>query len=54
MEKVKAFLLENKDVLLFSGQIALVVLVCVVGIRNDLAPQDCRCKKCRKKKRKKH
>jgi len=53
MEKVKDFLLKNKDALILSGQLALVLAVCVAGIKNDLAPQDCRCKKCRKKKKKK-
>ncbi|MBR6478695.1 MAG: hypothetical protein IKS85_09640 [Lachnospiraceae bacterium] len=52
LEKVKAFLLKNKDALFLAGQLALVVLVCAVGIRNDLEPQDCRCRRCRKKKKK--
>ena len=51
LAKVKEFLLENKDVLILSGQLALVVLVCAVGIRNDLIPDGC-CQKCRKKKKK--
>ena len=50
MEKVKKFLLDNKDILILSGQLALVALVCVVGIKNDLIPEHC-CKKRRKKKR---
>lgn len=49
--KVKDFLLENKDILILSGQLALVVLVCAAGIKNDLIPDGC-CKKCRKKKKK--
>lgn len=52
-ERIKEFLLKNKDVIILSGQLALVLAVCVAGIKNDLAPQDCRCKKCRKKKKKK-
>ena len=51
IEKVKKFLLDNKDILILSGQLALVALVCVVGIKNDLTPDRC-CKKRRKKKRK--
>ena len=50
IEKVKKFLLDNKDILILSGQLALVALVCVVGIKNDLTPEQC-CKKKRKKKR---
>lgn len=53
LQKVKEFLLKNKDTLILAGQLALVLTVCVAGIKNDLAPQDCRCKKCRKKKKKK-
>lgn len=53
MEKVKEFLLKNKDALFLGGQLALVALVCVMGIRNDLEPQDCRCRRCRKKRKKK-
>ncbi|MBP5282508.1 MAG: hypothetical protein J6Z22_08405 [Lachnospiraceae bacterium] len=53
LEKVKEFLLKNKDALFLAGQLALVVLVCAVGIRNDLEPQDCRCRRCRKKKKRK-
>lgn len=51
IEKIKKFLLENKDILILSGQLALVTLVCVVGIKNDLTPDSC-CKKKKKKKRK--
>ena len=50
IEKVKKFLLDNKDILILSGQLALVALVCVVGIKNDLTPEQC-CKKKHKKKR---
>jgi len=52
LDKVKKFLLEKKDVLLFGGQIALVLLVLVKGIQNDLAPQDCKCKRCQRKRKK--
>ena len=51
--KVEDFLVKNKDALLLGGQLALVVLVCVAGIRNDLEPQNCCCRKCRKKRKKK-
>lgn len=50
IRKVKTFLLENKDILLLSGQLALVTLVCVAGIKNDLTPDCCKKKKKRKKK----
>lgn len=52
LEKVKEFLLKNKDELLFAAQLTLVAIVCVKGIMNDLEPQDCRCRKCRKKRKK--
>lgn len=51
IQKIKTFLYENKDALILSGQLAVVALVCVVGIKNDLLPEGC-CKKKRKKKRK--
>ena len=51
IQRTKSFLYENRDVLILSGQLALVVLVCTVGIKNDLMPDGC-CKK-KKKKRKK-
>lgn len=50
-EKIKDFLLENKDILILGGQLALVLLVCAAGIKNDLTADGC-CKKCRKKKKK--
>lgn len=51
IQRAKSFLYENRDLLILSGQLALVVLVCAVGIKNDLMPDGC-CKK-KKKKRKK-
>ena len=53
LEKVKGFLLENKDALLLAGQIAIVAMICVAGIRNDMEPQNCCCRRCRKKRKKK-
>ena len=53
LEKVKGFLLENKDALMLAGQIAIVAMICVAGIRNDMEPRDCCCKRCRKKRKKK-
>lgn len=50
IRKVKTFLLENKDILILSGQLALVTLICVAGIKNDLTPDCCKKKKKRKKK----
>lgn len=49
-QKIGDFLLKNKDELLLAGQLGLVALICLVGIRNDLVPPQC-CKKKRKKKR---
>lgn len=47
IRRVKAFLLDNKDVLILAGQLTLVTIVCVTSIRNELTPNCC------KKKRKK-
>ena len=52
LEKVKGFLLENKDALMLAGQIAIVAMICVAGIRNDMEPQNCCCRRCRKKRKK--
>ena len=52
LEKVKGFLVENKDVLLLAGQLAIVAMICVAGIRNDMEPQNCCCRRCRKKRKK--
>ncbi len=50
VRKVKAFLLENKDVLILAGQLTLVTIVCVTSIRNELTPACCKKKKKRKKR----
>lgn len=50
VRKVKAFLLENKDVLILAGQLTLVTIVCVTSIRNELTPDCCKKKKKRKKR----
>lgn len=52
IRKVKKFLYDNKDALILSGQLAIVALVCVAGIKNDLVPDAC-CKKKKKKKKRK-
>ena len=52
LNQVKTFLLEHKDELILGGQIAMVVLICAAGIRNDMEPQCCQCRRCRKKKKK--
>lgn len=49
--KVKKFLVENKDVLILAGQLTLVTIVCIAGIKNDIMPDCCRKKKRRKKRR---
>lgn len=49
MEKIKGFLLKNVNSIILAGQMLLVVIVCVAGIKNDLQPD---CKKKKKKKRK--
>ncbi|MBO4292513.1 MAG: hypothetical protein J5898_11455 [Lachnospiraceae bacterium] len=38
-KKVKEFAYKNKDALILGGQLALVVLVCAVGIKHDLDNQ---------------
>lgn len=50
--KVKKFLVENKDALILAGQLTLVVVVCIAGIKNDIMPDCCRKKKKRKKRKK--
>lgn len=50
-EKIKGFLEENVDSIVFAGQLLLVAVVCISGIKGDLNPQEKKGKKRRHEKK---